>query len=175
MNPSTYSATPFDPTPMLIPGGLLPASFHEPISADRPTALPPVADAHEVLRDVVGGLSGKIRSKRLDVAWRLLARHSRVAANRDQLHRVYHVIVASAVDAARPGGRLTIRSTAPDESAVRIEVEERSPWLRQQPRPDSLEVAGHGTANRSRRSGGPGSAPAAVRTGRAHGPHGHGA
>jgi len=150
MNPSAYPAASFDPTPVLVPGGPLPSTFHDPLPIERPAPLPQVADVHEVLRDVVGGLGAKIRSKRLNVAWRLLARHSRVAADRDRLRRVYQVMVASAVDAARAGGRLTIRSTAPDESAVRVEVEERSPWLRRQPRPESLETAGTGPSRRGR-------------------------
>ena len=169
MNPSAYSGTPFDPTPLLVPGGPLPP-LHEDGST-APGALPPIppsADAHQVLRDVVGELNGKIRAKRLDVTWRLLARHTRVAADRDRLRQVYQVIVGSAVDAARPGGRLTIRSTDPSDCAVRVEVEERSPWLRRQPRPELAGVShpgGKGNNGPARRSRRPAASTAGRRTG----------
>ena len=130
------------------PGGTMPPNgadraraFHE---SHRP-ALDPMAgsaeatapalpaglaavDAHEVLRGEARQLERAIAAKRLDVEWRLLARHAYLPVDPERLRRVYRSLLTTAVDAAKKGDRITIRSTCPSDCALRVEVEEHSAW-----------------------------------------------
>jgi C4-dicarboxylate-specific signal transduction histidine kinase len=96
---------------------------------DLSPALPRTSvDAHEVLGRVVKECHRRIGSKGLRVALRLLSRQYHIIDDGERLRQVYLNLLNNAVAAARPGSTITLRATCPSDCALRIEVEERSPW-----------------------------------------------
>jgi nitrogen-specific signal transduction histidine kinase len=85
-------------------------------------------DAHEVLGRVVKECHRRIGSKGLHVSLRLLSRQYHINDDGERLRQVYLNLLNNAVAAARPGSTITLRATCPSDCALRIEVEERSPW-----------------------------------------------
>lgn len=90
----------------------------------------PVLDAHEEVYGALRESSQAIAAKRLKVSVRLLARNHYFTGDRELHRRVMQNLLRSAIATAPAGGHLTIRSTRPADCALRIEIEERSPWLR---------------------------------------------
>ena len=121
------------------PGGWQPSGLVGVTTADGPMPVVGEVDAHELLRDVLDECRGEIAGKKLDVSVRLLARGYRINADAERLRRVFHHMVKTAVAATPFRGRLTFRSTCPGDSALRLEVEERSPWLRRSHRPGTAK------------------------------------
>jgi C4-dicarboxylate-specific signal transduction histidine kinase len=106
--------------------GLSPTLTEE---ADLSPKLPrsPV-DAHEVLGRVVKECHRRIGLKGLRVSLRLLSRQYHISDDGERLRQVYLNLLNHAVAAAQPGSQITLRATCPSDCALRIEVEERSPW-----------------------------------------------
>src|SRR5438067_11655697 len=92
----------------------------------RPSLPPlPAVDAHEVIGGVVQEHGTRIRAKRLKVSLRLLARSYHMPADPERLRQIVRSLVRTAVESARPGGKITIRSSCPSDCALRLEVEEK--------------------------------------------------
>jgi K+-sensing histidine kinase KdpD len=109
-----------------IAGSLSASVLEDP---DLSPALPRTSvDAHEVLGRVVRECHRRIGSKGLHVSLRLLSRQYHINDDGERLRQVYLNLLNNAVAAARPGSTITLRATCPSDCALRIEVEERSPW-----------------------------------------------
>jgi hypothetical protein len=97
------------------------------------TASPSVTlDAHTAVYDAVRDSQRAISAKRLKVSVRLLARNHYLSGDRERICSVVRNLLGSAIASSPVGAQLTVRSTRPAECALRIEIEERSPWLRPQ-------------------------------------------
>jgi signal transduction histidine kinase len=103
----------------------VPALTEEALSPKLPRTS---VDAHEVLGRVVRECHSRIGSKGLRVSLRLLSRQYHVSDDGERLRQVYTNLLNNAVANARPGSKITLRATCPSDCALRIEVEERSPW-----------------------------------------------
>lgn len=90
----------------------------------------PALDAHEVIHDVLRENARTIASKRLKISVRLLARNHYFVGDRDRHRQAMQNLLRCAIASTPNGGHITVRSTRPADCALRIEVEERSPWLR---------------------------------------------
>jgi signal transduction histidine kinase len=95
------------------------------LSPKVPRAL---VDAHQLLGRVVRECHNRIGSKGLHVSLRLLSHQYYVNDDGERLRQVYTNLLNNAVAAARPGSKITLRASCPSDCALRIEVEERSPW-----------------------------------------------
>ena len=87
-------------------------------------------DVHAVLRDVLEDNQAKARSRRIELSMRLLARNHYVQGDAQRLRQMLQQLVYGAIASSPAGGHLTFRSTRPADCALRLEVEERSPWMR---------------------------------------------
>jgi len=87
-------------------------------------------DAHAVLREALLDCEGARRSRRVQVSLRLLARNHYVMADANRLRLVLAQLVRGAIESAPPGSHMTIRSSRPADCALRIEVEERSSYIK---------------------------------------------
>jgi len=87
-------------------------------------------DVHGVLRDVLQDNQAKARSRRIELSMRLLARNHYIHGDPQRLRQMLQQLVCGAIASTHAGGHLTFRSTRPADCAFRLEVEERSPWMR---------------------------------------------
>jgi hypothetical protein len=93
--------------------------------------LTPPLDAHAAIHDVLRENARAIAAKRLKVSVRLLAGNHFFVGDRDRHRQAMQNLLRGAIASTPNGGHITVRSTRPTDCALRIEVEERSPWLRQ--------------------------------------------
>ncbi len=96
------------------------------------TATLSALDAHAVLREALLDCEGARRSRRVHVSLRLLARNHYVMADANRLRLVLTQMLRGAIESAPTGSQMTIRSSRPADCALRIEVEERSSYLKNQ-------------------------------------------
>ena len=104
----------------------LSAALAEPITP----APAPALDAHELIHDVLRENAKAIAARRLKVSVRLLARNHYFTGDLDRHRQMMQNLLRGAIASTPNGGHITVRSTRPADCALRIEVEERSPWLR---------------------------------------------
>jgi hypothetical protein len=109
-----------DPSEELLPCMLEPTPI--PIQSEL--------DAHAVLREALRGCEGTRRTRRVNVSLRLLARNHYIVADANRLRLTLEQMVRRAIEIAPVGSQLTIRSSRPADCALRIEVEERSSYLK---------------------------------------------
>lgn len=104
----------------------------EPPSLDpqMPAPAGQLLDVHAVLRDVLQDNQAKARSRRIEMSMRLLARNHYIQGDPQRLRQMLQQLVCGAIASTHAGGHLTFRSTRPADCALRLEVEERSPWMR---------------------------------------------
>jgi signal transduction histidine kinase len=112
--------------PHLAPVRNLSATLAEPLVP----APAPALDAHELIHDVLRENARTIASRRLKVSVRLLARNHYFVGDRERHRQMMQNLLRCAIASTPTGGHITVRSTRPADCALRIEVEERSPWLR---------------------------------------------
>lgn len=120
------------PAPPIPGAGAISALPQVPFSESaEPTTITPAAlDAHAAVFDALRQAERAIAAKRLKVSVRLLAGNHYLNGDRERLRCLVRNLVGSAVATSPVGGQLTVRSTRPSDCALRIEIEERSPWLR---------------------------------------------
>jgi hypothetical protein len=103
----------------------------------HPATPPPALDAHEAIYDVIRENSRAIAGKRIKVSVRLLAGNHFFVGDRDRHRQAMQNLLRGAIASTPAGGHITVRSTRPADCALRIEIEERSPWLRQRRHPSA--------------------------------------
>ena len=114
-----------------------PLSPMPPLATELPAVPvpPPALDAHEANYAVLRENARAISAKRLKVSVRLLAGNHYFVGDRDRHRHAMQNLLRGAIATTPNGGHITVRSTRPADCALRIEVEERSPWLRQRRHP----------------------------------------
>lgn len=129
MTPSTaqdwLNAT-VEPERLPIPGLSDPPTYDPQVAAPAGQML----DVHAALREVVADNQAKARSRRIELSLRLLARNYYIHGDVQRIRQMLQQLVYGAIASTPAGGQITFRSTRPADCALRLEVEERSPWMR---------------------------------------------
>ena len=88
---------------------------------DLPRVGQPI-NAHELLEAVARDMRHTAAAKRIELSLTLAARGYLVRGDRERMKQTYHNLLSNAVNYAKKGGRITVRSSCPTPDALRVEV-----------------------------------------------------
>lgn len=78
--------------------------------------------AHRAIQNLLRELQDELAARRVKLDLRLLARRHGPGCQAYQWPRVLRSMLQHAIASVRPGTQLTVRTTCPDESSVRVEL-----------------------------------------------------